>query len=590
MQQSNARQRLFRLVRPSRGELGWGLVASLFAAVGGAIWTLLLGPLLAALLTGQPALVAGQTVALERLLEFAPWVLVGAGLIRALGHWVHATLAMRAAARAMATLRTALFARLVRKPPLWFEDRHSGDLLARFTTDLQATETALVGVLTSVGRDSLFVLMLLGACFAINPWLFAITFVVLPVTVVPLSRFARSMKKSATRAQASVANLSVFVSETLQGLAAVQAFNAEALQQARFAELESAHLDAMKQSLRVRSAFTPTLEFIATLGVAAALAFGVAAVARQPSLGPTLVTFLAAALLLYQPLKALTLAMSLWGSAQSALDRILEIVDTPDARDPGEPAPTLHRALEFKEVVATYPDGRAGLSRFSLAIPAGHQLALVGPSGSGKSSALATVLGFLPVSSGAVLWDGTPLTSFSRASVRTRVAWVPQEPWLVSGTVRDNLRLGRPEADDAALWSALESAGASSFIKQKPGGLDFDVGEHGSRLSGGERQRVALARALVGEPSVLLLDEPTSALDAHSEQWVTDALERLKHRCTVVVVAHRLSTVRRAEQIAVVRAGAVVEQGTHEALLASGGVYARLVNASHGDDLYESTA
>jgi subfamily B ATP-binding cassette protein MsbA len=212
----------------------------------------------------------------------------------------------------------------------------------------------------------------------------------------------------------------------------------------------------------------------------------------------------------------------------------------------------------------------------SFEVQAGAHVALVGPSGAGKSSVVALLLGHALRSGGELTWDGAPLDSFSRHSVRDQLAWVPQEPVLLSGTVRENLKLARADASDAQLWTALERAHATTFVKGFAKGLDEDVGERGSRLSGGQRQRLAIARAFLKEPSLLLLDEPTSALDAETEHEVQAGLNELMAGRTTLVIAHRLSTVRHADLIVVMEGGRVVEQGKHEELVALGGVYSRL--------------
>jgi len=226
---------------------------------------------------------------------------------------------------------------------------------------------------------------------------------------------------------------------------------------------------------------------------------------------------------------------------------------------------------------ATYPDGREALRGVDLTVPAGARVALVGASGAGKTTLFSVLLGFLPPSDGTVRWDGTPLSELKPSSVRERMAWVPQEPVLFSGSVRHNLLLSRPEASDPELWEALRLAHAEDFVRTLPGGLDEPVGERGARLSGGQRQRLALARAFLRRPSVLLLDEPTSALDAQSEAAVGAGLAALMKGRTVLVIAHRLSTVRDADLIVVLDAGRVVEAGTHAELAARGGRYAQLL-------------
>jgi len=228
-------------------------------------------------------------------------------------------------------------------------------------------------------------------------------------------------------------------------------------------------------------------------------------------------------------------------------------------------------------VRATYPDGREGMRGVSLTVPAGARVALVGASGAGKTTLFSVLLGFLPTSGGTVRWDGMPMAELKPSSVRAQMAWVPQEPVLFSGTVRHNLLLGRPEASDAEVWEALGLAHAEDFVRSLPAGLDEPVGERGSRLSGGQRQRLALARAFLRRPSLLLLDEPTSALDAASEAAVGAGLAELMKGRTVLVIAHRLSTVRDADLIVVLDAGRVVESGTHAELVARQGRYAQLL-------------
>jgi subfamily B ATP-binding cassette protein MsbA len=263
-----------------------------------------------------------------------------------------------------------------------------------------------------------------------------------------------------------------------------------------------------------------------------------------------------------------------------AAERLFELADTPAQEDRGAAAAPLREALVFDGVRGGWTGDREALAGLSFTVPAGKTVALVGSSGAGKSTTLSLLLGFVTPSEGEVRWDGAPLSSLSLSSVRGQLGWVPQEPVLFSGTVRDNLLLGRPGADEGALWEALGQAGGADFVRALPGGLEEQVGERGARLSGGQRQRLALARAFLRAPSLLLLDEPTSALDAESEAAVQAGLKALMQGRTTLVVAHRLSTVRDADLICVLEAGAVVESGTHEALVKKGGRYATLLQ--HG--------
>jgi subfamily B ATP-binding cassette protein MsbA len=381
----------------------------------------------------------------------------------------------------------------------------------------------------------------------------------------------------ATRSQASLGALTSLTSEQLQNLPVVQAYGGVPRALATFDTEADRYLGEMRRSLFLRGAFSPTVEMLGIVGVALVVTWGARAVAAEPALAGRLLSFIAAALLLYQPVKSLSGTLSQVLTGLVAAERLFAIADEPAPPDEGRDAGPLSRALVLEDVRATYPDGREGLRGVSLTAQAGARVALVGSSGAGKTTLFSVLLGFLPTSGGGVRWDGVPLPELKPSSVRAQMAWVPQEPVLFSGTVRHNLLLGRPEANDAELWEALARAHAEDFVRALPGGLDEPVGERGSRLSGGQRQRLALARAFLRRPSLLLLDEPTSALDAASEAAVGAGLAELMKGRTVLVIAHRLSTVRDADLIIVLEAGRVVESGTHAELVARQGRYTQLL-------------
>jgi subfamily B ATP-binding cassette protein MsbA len=570
-------RRLLGYVRPYRRLLVAGLGASLLAAVATSAYAWLVGPLLRAVLTGESVSLAGLKLPPDEMLRRLPLLVVAVAAVKATAQFLQGGWMQRLGQRVMADLRGFFYSRLLAQPPAFFERRHSGELLSRFTADVPLVEFAVTQALSSYVKDGMQILALLVTCALIDVKLFLLTFVVMPATVVPVTRFARSLKKVAMRSQMSLGALTSLTSEQLQNLPVVQAYGGVPRALATFDGEAERYLGEMRRSLFLRGAFSPTVEMLGIVGVALVVTWGARAVAAEPGLAGRLLSFITAALLLYQPVKSLSGTLSQVLTGLVAAERLFAIADEPAPPDEGREATALSQALVLEEVRATYLDGREGLRGVSLTVPAGARVALVGASGAGKTTLFSVLLGFLPTSGGGVRWDGVPMRELKPSSVRAQLAWVPQEPVLFSGTVRHNLLLGRPEASDAEVWEALALAHAEDFVRSLPGGLEEPVGERGSRLSGGQRQRLALARAFLRRPSLLLLDEPTSALDAASEAAVGAGLAELMKGRTVLVIAHRLSTVRDADLIIVLDAGQVVESGTHAELVARQGRYAQLL-------------
>lgn len=568
--------RVISRTRPFQRTLALAIAMSVVAAAAGAVWVSLVGPLLQALMAGGEVRWGPFQLARADLTWRLPLAIVLVATIKAIAAWLHTGLMGRVSQGVLSRLREELYGRLLALPPRWFEQRHSGELLSRFTSDVAQLEFSAGQALGSLAKDSLEVLGLLTVCLVADWRLFLVTFIVLPATIIPVSRFARSAKKQATKSQASLGQLSMLATEQLHNLPVVQAYRAEPQALEAFDAEQAHYLAVMKRSLFIRGAFSPTTEFLGVIGVSAAVVLGARAVQADPTLAGSLVSFLAAALRLYQPVKSLSNTAMQISQGAGAATRLFEVLDAQPEVDAGGVAPPLTTGLRFDDARLTYTDGREALKGLSFEVAAGAHVALVGASGAGKSSAVSLLLGHATLSGGAITWNGVELTSYSRRSVRDQVAWVPQEPVLLSGSVRENLLLGRADATEAQLWTALERAHAAGFVKALPGGLEEDVGERGARLSGGQRQRLAIARAFLKEPSLLILDEPTSALDAATEAEVQAGLEELMKDRTTLVIAHRLSTVRHADLIVVMEDGRVVEQGTHDALLAAGGAFARL--------------
>ena len=569
---------LFRLlaqVRPYRGRLFLAVGASLVCAGAAAAYAYLVGPLVKAVLQGG-ALRPFHGLPAEQALPLAIVVLAG---VKAAASYLQGGWMMGAGQRVIADLRARLHGQLLALPPAFFERRHSGDLMSRFSSDVAQVEFALTQALASYVKDGLTILALVGLCFWIDWRLFLLAFVVLPADVLAVSRFSKAVKRIAREAQGTLGEVTAQAAEQLANLTVVRAFDAEGRALSRFDRAQDRYLQAMRRSLFLRGAYSPTVEVLGTVGVAFALFFGARAIAVDPGLAEKLVTFLSAALLLYPPVKSISGTLSLTVQGLAAAERLFEIEDAPPAKDGTREAAPLSRALDFEDVVFTYPDGRTALSGLSLTLRRGEKVALVGSSGAGKSTAVALALGFSAPTSGRILWDGVPLEALARASLRAQLAWVPQEPALFSGTVRENLCLGIAPAADELLWESLARAGADGFVRALPSGLEERLGEAGARLSGGQRQRLAIARAFLRRPSLLLLDEPTSALDAQSERAVQAGLDALLEGRTALIVAHRLSTVRDADRIYVLEGGRVVEEGTHASLTQRGGRYVALLKA-----------
>jgi subfamily B ATP-binding cassette protein MsbA len=570
-------RRLLARVRPQRASILLAIAASTVAAAAAAVYAYLLGPLIKALLTGGALRLGPFSLDHSDLVWRIPAGLVALAGVKAISQYLQTGLMQSAGQRFISGFRADLYRRLLNLPPDFFEKRHSGELLSRFTSDVAQVEFAVTQALASYARDFLQVLALLATCLVIDARLFPIVFVVLPGAAYPISRFARALKRITRRTQESLGKQTELLVEQLQNLPIVQSYRSTASTLSRFSSEQVLYLSAMSRSLLLRGLVTPTLEFLGLCATGAVIGLGARAVSLEAALAPKLVSFVAASLLLYQPLKSLSGTFSSSLQGLGAAQRLFEIADEAVPSDGQREAMPLRHQLRIDGLTAFYSAGTEVLQDLSMVIPAGKRVALVGPSGAGKTTLFSILLRFVAPTGGSIYWDDADLTELRIPSVRGQLAWVPQEPVLFSGTVRHNLLLGRADATEPEIWEALRRAHAESFVKRLPLGLEEQVGERGGLLSGGERQRLAIARAFLRGPSLLLLDEPTSALDAAAELEVQRGLAELMRGRTSLVIAHRLSTVRGADLIYVLDGGKVVEQGTHAELSAKQGRYASLL-------------
>ena len=493
--------------------------------------------------------------------------------------YAQTVLVSRIAQRMIADIRADLYMAILRFDLGVLAGDRAVSLQARVLHDTNLLNASLTQMAGRVPRDALTCAALLGSVIYLDWVLSLIVIAVYGINVRPVLSIGRRTRSTTTDVQAHYGALSSFLAETFQGMRTVRAFNLGAARSQQGKSLIE-RLYALQYAIeRRRAQLSPLLEFGG--GVVVALIIVVAGwrILEGSSTIGAFSGFVSAVLLALRPARALADFSVTFQQAASAAERVFEkleqppgLVDRPDARD----CPRPEGEIRFENVGFRYTEGGSVLRDVNLVIQPGERVALVGPSGAGKTTLINLVLRMFDPSEGRILLDRADIREFTLESLRSHFGLVAQEATLFHGSLRDNVEMGRPGAGDAAIREALLAA-AADFVDTLPDGLDTVVGDQGDRLSGGERQRVALARAILRDPAVLILDEPTSALDAESEHRIQEALGRLTAGRTTITIAHRLSTVVRADRILLMEGGTIVDQGTHAALMAQSAPYRRLV-------------
>ena len=487
-------------------------------------------------------------------------------------------------------LRQDLYEKLLRMPMGWFSESKRGDVMSRFTHDLMEVEHSVIGSLEALLKAPLLILVSLGTLLVLSWQLTLFAFVLLPLSGWLISRWSKRLKRHAQKGKEELGQLVSVLEETLLGMRIVKAFNAESQFTSAYAERNHGHFKAMRRMHRRESMSSPMSEVISLTVMAVLLAFGGSLVLTGDSAlsGDWFIGYLVVFSQIIPPARSLSDGVFRVSKGAASLERLEALFENApdmegDLGEEGAEAPRLTDTLTFKDVVYRYPGQEsAALKGFNLTVPAGKVVALVGLSGSGKTTVAHILSKFANPESGAILVDGVDLRGVSGSSWRQRLSVVTQDAVLFHGSIADNIVLGDAQPDKARMVAAAEAAHVIEFADKLPDGLHSKVGDSGGKLSGGQRQRVALARALYRDADLILLDEATSALDASSESVVQQALERSAKGRTVLVIAHRMSTIRDADWIAVMEEGLVVEEGDHETLMDLGGRYAELHRLQHG--------
>ena len=477
-------------------------------------------------------------------------------------------------------LRNNLYKKIVNQPIAFFSDQRKGDIMSRMIGDVNEVQNSMLSALESFIREPLTIIFSILVMLGISVKLTLFTFIFIPIAAAVISKIGKSLKKNSIAVQQEQGRFLSLIEETIGGLRVIKAFNAESIFSKRFADSSQTFNRLSNKVMNRQNLGSPMSEFLGILMIAVLLWFGGSLVLVDKTLeGTQFIAFMGLAYNILTPAKAISRASYDMRRGNAAAERILEILDYDNPIKERENPVVIKdftTAITLNNVTFAYAE-QPVLTNFSLEVPKGKTVALVGQSGSGKSTIANLITRFYDVNEGAILIDGVDVKDMQTASLRKLIGVVSQDSILFNDTIKNNLLIGKPDATDEELVTAAKIANAYEFIKDLPEGFDTNIGDAGSKLSGGQKQRLSIARAVLKNPPIMVLDEATSALDTESERLVQNALENMMKHRTSIVIAHRLSTIQNADLIVVMQKGRIVEQGTHTELIQKNGMYKRLV-------------
>lgn len=561
-------QRTLQYLKPYWGLLLFSAICSVIVGAMDGVFAYLVEPVLKRIFAGKDT----------DIFILVPFGIVALFIFRGICRFSYDTSIKLAGEKAIQDIRNDVYQSTIRKDMPFFNSQATGELMSRMTNDIGMMQQGMANVVCGLFRDLISFVSLLGVIFYRDWHLAIFCFLVLPATIYPAQLIGKKIKNAARRSLGVMGGIGVILQETFSGIKVIKAFSLEDTVIRRFRDANLTYLTQYKRFIKYESLSMPVSEIIMSFGIAAVVYLGGNEVLKGKMTPSELFSFITAMIMLFNPVKKLQGSYNVLQRSTGGAERVFGLMDAHSMVTDKEAALAIGRVagrVEFKGVGFGYSD-EVVLSDINLSVDAGRMIALVGPSGGGKSTLAALIMRFYDVSQGAILLDGHDLRDISLASLNKQFALVDQETTLFNDTIANNIRYGKPEATDAEVSAAATAAFADDFIVQLPEGYNTNIGDRGTRLSGGQRQRICIARALLKDAPILILDEATSALDTESEKMVQQALDNLMQNRTTFVIAHRLSTIHHADTIVVLEKGRIIEIGSHADLVEGGGLYSRL--------------